>query len=374
MNNLEKFALELIYSFANQSENILISPTRLMFALAYIYTISDVESKNKILNLLGYEDKEDLHKNLSTSIIMPTEEIPSYYNEKDIKDFCMEVSSSIWIDKDIDLTQTVKESSDRWGVDIIRANFSSKETKKRISEYVMEHTHKLIRNFNYPLDSLTKAVILDCMFFKAKWRMTFDTEDTYKDIFYGKDFNNEVHFMKVRLRVGKYYSCRAFHAIELDYRCPCEERNYSMRIYLPIKGKKCEDVIKRILNKKESIVFEIKPVILDLPKYSISTEINLSNFLKEHGLPLQKVKVNLSEDNIPEFVIDDVIQKSSLRVTEKGTEAGTSTYTSVMLGLPRKIKYINMKVNSPFVFEIIERNSGSRLYSGIINNLSSASS
>jgi serine protease inhibitor len=68
-------------------------------------------------------------------------------------------------------------------------------------------------------------------------------------------------------------------------------------------------------------------------------------------------------------MINDIIQQGSIRVTERGTEAGVSTYTSLKLGFPRKIHYKQMKVNRPFIFEIVEKHSGLRLFAGVVNKV-----
>lgn len=85
-----------------------------------------------------------------------------------------------------------------------------------------------------------------------------------------------------------------------------------------------------------------------------------------------KVLAALSEnaaDKNESLLLDDVIQKGVVKVTEKGTEAGISTYTSMILGKPRKITYKEMNVNRPFIFEIIEKHSGLRLFAGIVNEV-----
>lgn len=85
-----------------------------------------------------------------------------------------------------------------------------------------------------------------------------------------------------------------------------------------------------------------------------------------------KVLAALSEnaaDKNESLLLDDVIQKGVVKVTEKGTEAGISTYTSMILGKPRKTKYKEMNVNRPFIFEIIEKHSGLRLFAGIVNEV-----
>ena len=199
--------------------------------------------------------------------------------------------------------------------------------------------------------------------------MTFDTSDTKPDIFYSTNSEKIVPFMKVRLRFGDYYSCRTFQAIELKYRCYCEDRSYSMRIYLPNENKSCEDVLRIIQKRKSGIEFKTKPIILSMPKFNLSKEEKLSDVLKNIGVDIAKMKSYIFKDNGESLIINDIIQQGSMRVTERGTEAGVSTYTSLILGHPRKIHYKEMKVNRPYIFEIVEKHSRLRLFAGVVNKM-----
>lgn len=168
---------------------------------------------------------------------------------------------------------------------------------------------------------------------------------------------------------GDYYSCQSFQAIDLEYECDCEDRSYSMRIYLPHKGKSCSDVLHLMLNQNYGISFENTPVLLKMPKFVIKEKENISLVLNGLGLDTAQMPLFIYPDKNESLLLDEVIQKGAVKVTEKGTEAGISTYTSMKLGRPRKITYKEMNVNRPFIFEIIEKHSGLRLFAGIVNEV-----
>jgi serine protease inhibitor len=105
-----------------------------------------------------------------------------------------------------------------------------------------------------------------------------------------------------------------------------------------------------------------------MPKFNMSKGEYLSGVLKDIGLDIEKIKYHI-KDNGEGLMINDIIQQGSVKVTERGTEAGISTYTHLILGLPRKIHYKEMKVNRPFIFEIVEKHSGLRLFAGVVNKV-----
>jgi serine protease inhibitor len=348
--------------------NILVSPARITSILAFLSHFTDEETKERIRRILSITD-DDVIRYLTKDSLLPSNNYGSWSSEEYRKLLTIENSSSIWIDSTISTSDFFDAVSKEWGYEKVVTSLCSDETKQRIKNYVKMYTNGMIKNMNVDFSPSTKAVLVDCLYFKGKWRMTFDTSDTKPDVFYSTNSEKIVPFMKVRLRFGDYYSCRTFQAIELKYRCYCEDRSYSMRIYLPNENKSCEDILRILQKRGSGIEFKTKPIILSMPKFNLSKEEKLSDVLKNIGVDIAKMKPYIFKDNSESLMINDIIQQGSFKVTEKGTEAGVSTYMSLILGRPRKIHYKEMKVNRPFIFEIVEKHSGLRLFAGVVNKI-----
>lgn len=351
----------------NGNKNVLVSPARIMSILAFLSNFTDDETKKHIIKILSITDGSNRY--LTKESLLPSDNYESWASEEYKKVIKVENCSTVWVDSYISTSDVFDVVSKEWHFEKVVTSLCSDETKQRIKDYVKMHTNGMIKNMNVDISPITKAVLVDCLYFKGKWRMTFDTSDTKPDIFYSTNSEKIVPFMKVRLRFGDYYSCRTFQAIELKYRCYCEDRSYSMRIYLPNENKSCEDVLRIIQKRKSGIEFKTKPIILSMPKFNLSKEEKLSDVLKNIGVDIAKMKSYIFKDNGESLIINDIIQQGSIRVTERGTEAGVSTYTSLILGHPRKIHYKEMKVNRPYIFEIVEKHSGLRLFAGVVNKI-----
>lgn len=350
----------------NGNKNVLVSPARIMSILAFLSNFTDDETKKHIIKILSITDGSNRY--LTKESLLPSDNYESWASEEYKKAIRVENCSSVWVDSSITTSDTFDVVSKEWNFEKVVTSLCSDETKQRIKDYVKMYTNGIIRNMNVDFLPNIKAALVDCLYFKGKWRMTFDTSNTKPDVFYSTNSEKIVPFMKVRLRFGHYYSCRTFQAIELDYRCYCEDRSYSMRIYLPNENKSCVDALRIIQKRGSGIEFKTKPIILSMPKFNMSKEEKLSGVLKNIGMNIGKIKYHI-KDNGESLMINDIIQQGSIRVTEKGTEAGVSTYTSLKLGLPRKIHYKEMKVNRPFIFEIIEKHSRLRLFAGVVNKM-----
>ena len=367
-NPFETFSITILSSMMDAEKNILISPCRLMSLLSFLYEYGSKESKRQIEMLLGIDfgDAEIVQRLMCQSTVLPTEKYESWVRDDDKQIFKAAICSSLWIDPSIEVSEEVGEKLRKWGIEKKVSSFSSNELQKEIRDYVAMNTNGQVKKLSMVINPVTKGVLIDCLYFKGKWRMTFDTEDTKPDTFFGVKKRKTIPFMKVSLMFGQYYACHTFYALNLSYICNCKARSYSMRIYLPKEDKTCLDVLRIIKKRDDSFEYKTKPVNLHLPKFSLKSAINYGEVLKKNGI--EKIQIPLSQNN-QSLVIDDIIQQGTIRVSEKGTEAGVATCTTMDLGMPRKVDYLDVKINRPFIFEIVEDHSKARLFAGVVNQL-----
>ena len=273
----------------NGNKNVLVSPARIMSILAFLSNFTDDETKKHIFRILSITD-DDANSYLAKECLLPSDNYGLWASEEYKEAIRVENCSSVWVDSSITTSDTFDVVSKEWNFEKVVTSLCSDETKQRIKDYVKMYTNGIIRNMNVDFLPNIKAALVDCLYFKGKWRMTFDTSNTKPDVFYSTNSEKIVPFMKVRLRFGHYYSCRTFQAIELDYRCYCEDRSYSMRIYLPNENKSCVDALRIIQKRGSGIEFKTKPIILSMPKFNMSKEEKLSGVLKNIGMNIGKIK------------------------------------------------------------------------------------
>lgn len=369
-NLFEAFSMKVLAALSENAadKNVLVSPARIMSLMALLSSFTNEQTRTRIAKILGIAI-EDMFHYLKKDQLLPSDNYYSWASSDDCKLPTVENTSSAWIDSSIATSPQFDSVLKDWEFEKNVVSLSSEATKLRINDYVKVHTKGMIQDIDVDISELAKVVLVDCLYFKGKWSYTFDTSDTEPDVFHSAYSDIIVPFMKNKYMFGNYYSCQTFQAIDLEYECDCEDRSYSMRIYLPHKGKSCRDVLHLMLNQKYGIGFENTPVLLKMPKFVIKEKENISLVLNGLGLDMAQMPLFIYPDKNESLLLDDVIQKGAVKVTEKGTEAGISTYTSMFLGRPRKIKYKEMNVNRPFIFEIIEKNSGLRLFAGIVNKV-----
>lgn len=369
-NPFESFSLKVLTALSENAadKNVLVSPARIMSLMALLSSFTNEQTKSHIARLLGIANEDMLH-NLKKDSLLPSDNYYSWASSDSRELPIVENTSSAWIDPSITTSQHFETALKEWDYEKFVVPLSSEATRKQIKDYVKTHTKGIIQNMKVDVSKLAKVVLVDCLYFKGRWRYTFDTNDTELDVFHSASSDNTVPFMKNKLFFGNYYSCRTFQAVDLEYKCDCADRSYSMRIYLPRKGKSCIDVLRFMQNQKSEIEFKDTPVLLKMPRFTIQEKENISNVLNCLGLDIAQIPFFFYQGKPESLILDDIIQKGAVKVTEKGTEAGISTYTSMKLGMPRRIIYKEMNVNRPFIFEIVENKSGLRLFAGFVNEV-----
>ena len=78
---------------------------------------------------------------------------------------------------------------------------------------------------------------------------------------------------------------------------------------------------------------------------------------------------NMISKNVTNAYIGDVIHKSFCSVDENGTEAAAATVVQMKAGdAMQSQKVIDMNINHPFIFGIVDDTSGAILFLGSVSN------
>ena len=213
-------------------------------------------------------------------------------------------------------------------------------------------THGKIEKILDELDPNAVMILLNAIYFKGTWAKEFPENGTVANDFY--NFNDETKvakkdFMSIR-EYFNYYEDKEMQSIELPY----TKDSMSAIIILPnqdidindfiqdLNDEKLQKIIKR-MNKQE--------VALKLPKFELEFSSLLNDVLMEMGMidAFDQGKADLTGmRDIKDIYVSRVVQKSYLKVDEKGTEAAAVTVVEITTkSMPR---YNRMNVNRPFLF------------------------
>ena len=235
------------------------------------------------------------------------------------------------------------------------APFEKLISANQVNNWCSEKTHGKITKIIDKLDSLTKMILLNAVYFKGKWLIEFKKSSTQKKAFY--NLGTEIKQVDTMSQMSKfkYYQDSKMQVVQLPYK----DDDMSAIIILPRKNIDINEYITSLNSEENSINELIKKlrnckVYLELPKFELEFYSSLKGVLGNMGM--KKAFSNnaeltgLRKEN--DLKVDDVLHKTYLKVDEFGTEAAAVTIvTNKSLWCKPKTEIVYpMKVNRPFLF------------------------
>ncbi|XP_066600208.1 antichymotrypsin-2-like isoform X2 [Prorops nasuta] len=230
----------------------------------------------------------------------------------------------------------------------------------KINEWTALQTHDKIKEIvkDNDLNSLTRAVLLNAVYFKGNWATQFKPKDT-KNLPFNLNARSRKN-VPTMYRKGaiKFGILPKFNAsfVELPYK----GNDLSMMIIRPDEIEGLAEVESKLNDVTLSTLLTNgypQDVELYLPKFKIESTLNLVDPLKQLGM------TDMFDDSLADFLnmtdgkglyVSKVIQKAFILVNEEGSEA--AAVTAVVMkerSMPsRKTRPVIFKVDRPFIFMI----------------------
>lgn len=244
--------------------------------MVYFGSRSETSSQLKqALNLGHFSDEQILH----TSIEL-MKRVESMHGGVTLK-----AANKIFVAGNLNLHEEFNTIMSRtFGSMSEQLDFSqSKQSAQSINSFVEEKTNKLVQDLIQAtdLDSLTRLVLVNAVYFKGNWKQPFDRSQTYGETFFSRNgVTYETEMMSILnkkfLLKNNPAGIRA-KTCELLY----EEEKVAMTVILPDEGVHIEEVeaqlvIGNILNGVLSQPEISKPVNVFIPKFKIEfkTEVD----------------------------------------------------------------------------------------------------
>lgn len=355
---LNTFSYQLYHSISSQNphSNIFFSPTSINSALGLLYFGLDGTCQMDLSSKMEFNEfsYEELAR--------------AYYtmNSKTSNFIDINTVSDLWLDNSINIHDDYLSILKNYFKNMERIlDLSSKPEESRIviNDYIASKTKDKIKNLlpENSIDSNTKLVLSNALYFNALWENRFDTDSTMDIPFYKMDGNSIITPMMSITASFNYINQNGIHIIELPY----EGREYSMILYFP-ENPSTFDYTK--IPNIDLNSLSIERMFISMPLFKIEDEYDLVPFLKDMGLNnLFTNECNLSKiSNYQDLIVDKIFHKSFINVNEGGTEAAAATAIVISRGMDLNIPSITL--DHPFLFTISNTKSRETLFLGSIFN------
>jgi serpin B len=281
------------------------------------------------------------------------------------------MANRLWVQNGISLQDNYLEGIDKafgvrpWIVDFKKApDF----VRDRMNGWVFEKTSGKIQDFIHEdwIDSSMRMVLGSAISFKASWMAPFDRALTKEETFTAPGHEKtKVPFVH-RTGFFQYAKEPDFQVVEL----PFLDGELSFVILLPSHASHLANLdqslkvetLERWLNE-----LSLKEVSLSIPKFDVTTSIDISDQLKLLGV------TDAFQDEVADFsgmtgtrdlTLSRVFHKTQFLFSEEGTEAGSVAGPIASRGLASDSNPIPFKVDRPFLFLVRHRASSVILFLG----------
>ena len=372
--------LRLLIENGDGKENIALSPARLQAVLILLANWTAPKIRKQILeqafsDVMTLEEANILFDFANIKPLPHDDFLPKDENGNPIPLVpVVEQQTTLWHKEDMAVNkEAVEKIKTAFNACTKAIDFAAPEAKQIIDEEVCKATHGLIEHLDTQIDESVLALLVDVLYFKGTWEKEFDDYDTNDRMFYGTKGKQKVPTMRYT-RFLDYAETPTCQAVSLPYTCESVNRKgFAMRIFVPKTKHTIADILEDMWNNEYEFHTEREEVKLSLPRFEVENKVDVKSVLSNMGLACILESNDIIPDCIKDLQISDIAQQMIIKVGENGTEAAAVTFDVMAAGCPNfeRPKPKVMKVNKPFLFEIVEESTNMILFSGVINNIES---
>ena len=353
-----------------EGENRVYSPLNVYMALSMLAQLTDGESREQILTLLGSESMDALRQQASDVWNA---------NYRDDGALTSILASSLWLNQNVKFNQdTMDTLAKDFYASSYQGEMGSEEFNRLLQSWLNEQTGGLLKEQagKIELDSDTILALATTVYFKAKWHDEFLETNTQPQTFHAPSRDVETDFMHQRDRQA-YCWGKKFAAVSQSF-----EEGGAMWFLLPDEGITPEALLADgeamdflfTANKYEWENQKSLYVNKSIPKFDISSDFDLNDGLQALGVtdifdPVLSDFTPMTTDVKVPIILTQARHAARVVIDEEGCTATAFTVMadSGAAAPPDDKDEVDFVLDRPFLF-CITGDSGLPLFVGAVNH------
>lgn len=365
---LQDFFLQSAQTFltGTAGENRVYSPLNVYMALSMLAQLTDGESREQILTLLGSSSMEALRKQAS-----------DVWNSNYCDDGAVTsiLASSLWLSKDVQFNQgTMDLLAQDFYASSYRGKMGSEQFSNALQSWLNEQTGGLLTEQagNINLDRDTILALASTVYFRARWKNEFSKENTTSQPFHTPTGDAETDFMYQR-DDQVYYWGDNFAAVNQYF-----EQGGTMWFLLPDEGTTPEELLSDgqamhflfTANRYEWENQKFLFVNKSIPKFDVASQFDLGDGLQALGVtdvfdPALSDFTSMTTDvNVP-ITLSQSSHAARVVIDEEGCTAAAFTVMQSAGTAAPPDEEVDFVLDRPFLFCITRDELP--LFVGIVN-------
>ena len=330
------------------SENRVYSPISLYAALSMLTEMTDGETKQQVMDLLGAADAGALRQQIKKLWV-------SVYQDGDA---VCRLANAAFLRENADVKQSAADTLAQWYyASSYRVPMGTEEADRAIASWLNQQTGGLLaeETGNIRTDAANLLRLYNTIYYKAGWWEPFKSSRTKADTFTAADGSEQrADFMHLT-ETGDVLRGEGYTAAPKSLKCG------RMVFVLPDEGVTPESLLARdgFLTELTG-EYSMADVVWSVPRFDVKTSVDLKDILKALGV------TDAFDENVADFtpltdsgaVVSSVMQAARVKIDEEGVEAAAYTEivandSSAMIEPP---PVVEMNLNRPFLFVIFDGN------------------
>lgn len=346
-------------------KNRVYSPLNVYMALAMLAELTDGNSRQQILDLLGSGGIEELRAQAS-----------ALWNANYCDDGATTsvLASSVWLNQDVSFVQETMDTLARnYYASSYQGEMGSDEFNKALQDWLNEQTGGLLEEQagQIEMDARTILALATTVYFRAKWADEFSESRTEPDVFHAPGGDVTCDFMHQSImRLACWGD--SFTAVDLPF-----GTDGGMWIILPDEGVGVDELLRDeqavefiLSNGEDWENSKYLTVNLAVPKFDVTSQLELSEGLKALGVTdvFDWVISDFSPmtEDVDEIYVSKVQHDARVVIDEEGCTAAAYTVMAVSGGAMPPDEEIDFVADRPFLF-VITGADGLPLFVGVVN-------
>ena len=279
-------------------------------------------------------------------------------------------ANQLFVQRDFELAKAYLDTLASYygaGVGVVDYHQAREDARRTINGWVSDRTKTRIPELipQGVLNDLTRLVLVNAVYFKAKWQIPFSKPATAAAPFHRLDGTDARAQM---MRLGSLPSLLYAHAPDFQVVSLPYVGGLSMVLVVPDAGKFA--AVQSQMSDGATVAGALaltsrKAVDLSMPRFEFRSTAMLRDTLGKLGMPLAFTeRADFSAMSPREkMLVQEVAHEAFIAVDEEGTEAAAATAVIAgVTGAPSEV--VQLTVDRPFFFFIRDDETGAVLFTG----------
>jgi serpin B len=366
-----------LYKITSQSgeENLIFSPYSIALAFSMAYGGAMGQTEAQMMKTLGYLPQTEQHPTFNAldqylAALGESPEGQSQANDDQGEAFQLDVANAVWGQAGFPFKDAYLQTlAEYYGAGLREVDFAQnpEAARERINQWVAEQTKDKIKDLapQGSINASTRLVLANAIYFKAAWLYPFMESVTRQEDFTLLDRSQvEADMMHGGGRFP-YSQGDGYQALQIPY----TGDKVDLLVVLPDEGLfgAIEDQLSVEFLERVRDEMETHDVSLAMPRFDFDSEIDLVRAFQAMGMT-DPFSGEADFSGMVEgggLSISAAQHKGTIKVDEIGTEASAATMIAVGVSA---IQRAEVTLDRPFIFAIVERETGSILFLGRVVN------